>query len=409
MWQKIKNLYHLFIAYVANLWYGFPSRKITVIGITGTDGKTTTANLVYFILKNARKKVAMITTVGAYIGDKIYDVGFHVTTPSSFALQKYIRKAVEAENDYLVLEVTSHGLDQNRIFGINFAISAITNVSHEHLDYHKNYENYLKTKASLFARSWVVVINRDDQSYEKISKIQSRDKKWVTYGLSKEADINPEIFPFKTNLIGEFNRYNCLAAIAVAKELNIDGRTIRQALESFTPPVGRQEVIYRKNFTVMVDFAHTPNSIEKILSAVKNDRGRLIHVFGSAGKRDRTKRPLMGKASSYYSDIIVLTAEDPRGEPIEVINKEIIDGFDKKFTYTDYKNYSNRLKNKKIYFNIDDRKEAIKFAVTLAKSGDLIILTGKSHEKSMNYGHGETPWDEFKAAEEAIKSRNAKL
>lgn len=407
MFQKIKNIYHLFIAILANLRFGFPSRKIRIIGVTGTDGKTTTASMIYHILKSAGKKTAMITTVGVYIGDKVYDVGLHVTTPSSFSLQKYIKKAVDENNEYLVLEVTSHGLDQNRVYGINFLIGLITNVSHEHLDYHRNYEKYLETKAELIRLSNIGILNKDDKSYPALSKIEPKDKKIVTYGLNRNANINPYEFPFETNLTGEFNKYNCLAAISVAKELGIDGQIIREALKTFRPPLGRQEVIYENGFKVVVDFAHTPNAFEQILSSYKNINGRIIHVFGSAGKRDRSKRPIMGSISSKYSDIIVLTAEDPRGESLDLINKEIIEGFDTKFEIGEYGKYSDSGR-KKIYFTIDDRKEAIKFAVSIAKKGDLVILTGKSHEKSMNYGNEEVPWDEFKAAENAIELRNEK-
>jgi len=160
MWQRIKNIYHLFVAILANIWFGFPSRKLKVIGVTGTDGKTTTASLIYHILKNNGKKAALLSTVGAYIGDKVYDVGFHVTTPSSFGLQRYIKKIVQEENGYLILETTSHGLDQNRVWGINYEIGVITNITHEHLDCHKTYENYLRTKLKLLERSKIGKIGR---------------------------------------------------------------------------------------------------------------------------------------------------------------------------------------------------------------------------------------------------------
>lgn len=408
MWQKSKNLYHLAVAVLANLWFGFPSRKITVIGITGTDGKTTTASLIYHILKSAKKKTAMITTVGAFIEDKTYDVGFHVTTPSPFALQRYIGKAVEAGNDYLVLEATSHGLDQNRIFGVNFSVGVITNVSHEHLDYHKNYGKYLEAKAKLLKSSKIVILNKDDQSYKDLSKVKSKtqNQRVVTYGTNKNSDVNPYIFPFETNLTGQFNKYNCLAAIAAAKQIGIDAKVIKEAIKNFIPPLGRQEVVYKNGFSVMIDFAHTPNAFEQILSSLKNEKVKIIHVFGCAGKRDKTKRPLMGAVSSKYADVIILTSEDPRGESVNSINREIMEGLGRSFVPADYKNHSDKLENKRVCFNIEDRKEAIKFAISLAKEGDLVILTGKSHEKTMNYGSGEVPWDEFKAAEEALKLKN---
>ena len=162
MWQNIKNYYHLLQAIVANILYRFPARKLNVIGVTGTDGKTTTTSLIYHILKSAGKKVAMITSIGAYIGDKQYDIGFHVTTPSSFGLQRYIRRAVDQGNEYLVLETTSHALDQNRVWGIPYKIGVLTNVTHEHLDYHKTWEEYAKVKFHLIANSEVGIVNRDE-------------------------------------------------------------------------------------------------------------------------------------------------------------------------------------------------------------------------------------------------------
>lgn len=393
MWQGIKNVYHLFVALLAAVWYGFPSRKLIVIGVTGTDGKTTTVWLIYHILKTAKKKVSMISSVGAAIGGETSDIGFHVTTPSPFALEQFIKKVSEV-SDFLVLEVTSHALDQHRVWGVNFTAAVLTNVTYDHLDYHKTYENYVATKAKLLSIAKVAVINRDDESYPMIEnikykkvKIQRKNKKWVTYGMGEEADINPKIFPFKTKLQGEFNRYNILAAVAACGELGIEDEIIRKAIASFDLPIGRMEVVYENEFTVMVDFAHTPNALEQILQTMKPSvKGRLIHVFGSAGQRDYQKRPEMGRVSARYADIIVLTAEDPRSESVEKIMKEIAGG----------------IEDGKL-LKVANRQEAISRAIKMARKGDLILLTGKGHEKSMNYGRGEELWSEHEAVRKALR------
>ena len=392
MWQRIKNVYHLGIAILANIFYDFPSRKLRVIGVTGTDGKTTTVSLIYHILNSAGLKTSMVTSIGAVISGKKYDIGFHVTTPSSFAIQKFFKKALDTGSKFLVLETTSHALDQYRVFGIEFEIGVLTNVTHEHLDYHKTYENYLKTKVELLKMSKKAIVNRDDESFHQISNFKFLISKLVTYGIKKNADINPENFKFRTDLIGEFNKYNILAAIAACKQLGISDNDIKTGIESFVPPLGREDVVYKKDFTVMIDFAHTPNAFDQILSAIKPSiKGRLIHVFGSAGQRDASKRPLMGKASSKYSDIIILTSEDPRSESVEKICEEIESGI---------KNHESRT-----ILKVYDRKKAIEAAIGIAEKGDFVIMTGKSHEKSMNYGHGEVPWDEYGVVRKAISEK----
>lgn len=392
MWQKSKNIYHLLIATLANTYYLFPARKLQVVGITGTDGKTTTTSLVYHILKTAGKNVSLISTVAAYIGNKTYDTGFHVTNPSSFPLQrflKYITQLGTKEKAYLVLEVTSHGIDQNRIWGIPFVIAGLTNITHEHLDYHKTYENYVATKAKLLKKAKVAIINKDDKSYKLVTK-KIKNKNVITYGLGKDADINPSSLKFETSLPGKYNIYNCLLAIAICRQLGISDEDIKKGIKTFIPPTGRTEIVYKKDFTVMVDFAHTPNAFEQLLPALKPQvKGKLIHVFGSAGLRDASKRSLMGKASGSYADTIILTAEDPRTEKIEDINKQIKSGILTKKNIT--------------LLEIPNRQDAIIKAVSLAKKDDFVLVTGKAHEKSINYGHGEEPWDEYKAIKKALE------
>jgi UDP-N-acetylmuramoyl-L-alanyl-D-glutamate--2,6-diaminopimelate ligase len=409
MWQKLKNYYHLLQAVLANIYYGFPARKLTVIGVTGTDGKTTTATLIYHIFKSSGKNAALISTIGAYIGDKTYDIGFHVTTPSPFGLQKYIKQAVDNGVDSLVLETTSHALDQYRVWGIPYKIGVLTNITHEHLDYHRTYEKYAEAKFKLILNSETGIMNYDDESYTLLIS----NNKIVTYSLhDKQADYTLEKFPFKTNLIGEFNQYNCLAAIAAVKQIGLNDTDIKKAILTFIAPTGRQEVVYDKDFKVIIDFAHTPNGFAQLLPEVKKlTRNKLIHVFGSAGLRDKTKRPEMGREAAKYDDIIVLTGEDPRSEQVEEINRQIRKGIDKNFKYqiSNIKPKEESSKSKlenysKYLFEISDRKEAIGFAIKIARKGDTVLLTGKAHEKSMNYGHNEEPWDEFKTVRDNINN-----
>lgn len=412
MWQKIKNIYHLAQANIALAINLYPGRGMTIIGVTGTDGKTTTCNLLYHVLSQAGYKTALISTVGANINGKQSDVGLHVTTPSSFALQQYLNMARKEGVKYVVLEVTSHALDQHRAHGIPFAVGVITNVSKEHLDYHKTYENYVATKSKLLKRAKVAVVNKDDHSYWQIRKKELKNKREIiTYGLKKDADINPHVFPFTTKLLGQFNKYNSLATIAALQSLRIPEEVIRKGIASFKAPVGRQEVIYNNDFMVINDFAHTPNSFLNILPEVKKlCRHRVIHVFGAAAKRDTYKRPEMGKISSRYADVVIVTSEDPRNEPIEKINNDILAGItDKRFTIVQQadvpENVSTVNRDKRYVFVIPDRKKAIQFAIAIAQKGDVVLMTGKGHEKSMNYGRGEEPWDETETAKSALRMR----
>lgn len=410
MWQGFKNNYHLLQGIVALLLFRFPARKMTIIGVTGTDGKTTTASLIYHILQSVGYKAVLVSSTGAIINKKTSDIGFHVTTPGRFSMQSYLRKARKAGCTHVVLEVTSHALDQHRVFGIPFTIGVITNITKEHLDYHKTWERYVHAKAKLIKAAKIVILNKDDRSILRIKKyeLRSKEKVVITYGMKKDSDVNPHVFPFKTKLLGRFNEYNCLAAIAVALQLHIPDIVIRKAVADFKAPIGRQEVIYDKAFTVINDFAHTPQAFNSILPEIrKKTSGRLIHVFGAAAKRDTYKRPEMGRISSEYADIIIVTSEDPRNEPQENISSKILSGIlNTKFTMSNEIENAKLEKGKKYVFTINDRKQAIFFAISLAQKGDVVLLTGKGSEKSMNYGRGEEPWDETGIALAAIREKN---
>ena len=352
--QKLKNIYHLFQAVLANLWYGFPSRKLKVIGVTGTDGKTTTTHLIAHILKTAGKKVSFISSVVAS--------GFHVTTPSPFALQKLLKQSNDNNDEYFVLETTSHALDQNRVWGIKYEIGIITNITHEHLDYHGTYENYAKTKLKLLKMAKVGIKNTD-----KIASIIKR-------------------IPNLT----KFNQYNYSSAYAVCKQLKLSDEVILKAMNTFQLPKGRLDLVYNKDFKVIIDFAHTPNALLQLLPEIRKkylqQSGRLIHVFGSAGLRDFTKRPLMGEASDKFSDIIILTEEDYRTEDPQLICQQI----------------TSRIKNKN-YQIILNRQRAINKAMKTAKRNDVVVITGKGHENSLCRGKIEYPWDEYEAVKKALK------
>lgn len=394
MFQKIKNVYHHIVAFFANLTYLFPGRKLTVIGVTGTDGKTTTVNLIYHILKSSGKNVSMLTSIGASVGKKDYETGFHVTTPSPFALQKFLRQAVQSGSEYFVLEVTSHALDQYRTWGIPFKVGVLTNITSEHLDYHKTFDNYLHTKEKLLKMAKIAVVNRDDGSYTLLSdaKNSKDNKNWITYGFFDSADVNLKNFSFESKImIDSFNKYNVLAAATVAKSLGLSHEEIRNAIKTFKLPLGRVDFVYEGEFSALIDFAHTPNAFEQLLSSLREStKGRIIHVFGSAGERDHSKRPFMGETSSKHADILILTAEDPRSEDVNKIVDEIASGIKKK--------------DAKV-FKMIDRRDAINAAIEMAGKGDLVVITGKAHEKSMTYGSRDLPWDEYKVVDNAIKTR----
>ncbi len=403
--QKIKNIYHLLCAIIASVYYGNPSRNITVIGVTGTDGKTTTTSLVYHILKNTGKRVSMISTVSAVIGNKSYDTGFHVTTPSAFAVQKYLKTAVEQANEYFVLETTSHSLDQYRVYGVHFAIGLITNITHEHILYHKTYENYVRSKSKLL--NWAVkgIINHDDISYEYILKNVDDTGKLLTYGLANKSDYDQVIEQKIGQKLAPFNRYNYLAAFAVCRELGIDEESIYNAMKTYTLPPGRMEVVYDKEFLIINDFAHTPNAIHEALLTLKEayPNRNIIHVFGAAAFRDDAKRPMMGKESATYATKSIITEEDYRTEDPEKIAREIGEGFiSQGFTYLEPSAFGEKAKT---YTVIIDRGAALEKALDIVQKGEIIIITGKGHEQSLCRGKIEYPWNDTRAIQDLLDKR----
>lgn len=392
----IRKIKHFSEAILALLLYQYPARKLKVIGVTGTDGKTTTVHLIYHFLNTANKKVAFISTVEARIGKKKIDTGFHVTTPNPWMVQRILKRLVKEGIEYVVIEATSHGLTQDRLLGCNFSIGVLTNITHEHLDYHQTFENYLTAKAKLFRNVEVAILNRDDKHFNYL-KQTAKKAKIVSYGIDKSADFTPRKFKFKTSLSGEYNQYNCLAAIAATSSLGIKNEVIKKALLSFKPVKGRLEEINEgQKFRVIIDFAHTPNSLKQVLKTFRRQlpsrQSKLIIVFGSAGLRDVEKRPLMGKVAARLTDLVVLTAEDPRTEDVDEIIDQIAEGCQKGGGIEE-----------KTFFRIPDRQEAINFAIQkLAKNNDIVAICGKGHEKSMCFGRTEIPWSDQRAAKKAL-------
>lgn len=391
MWQQTKNYYHLLQAFLASILYGFPSKKLTVIGITGTDGKTTTAHMIHHVLKTLGAKSSLISSINAEIGGKTIETGLHVTTPSPFQVQKLLKAAVDSGSEYFVLEATSHGLDQNRLAFVDFDTAVLTNISTEHLDYHQNMNKYTRSKLKLFENVKTSVLNFQDKSFESFSKQISGNL--VSYGNSSKSTINPKDWPIKIIIKGDFNLQNAQAAVAVAFSHYFHKKNILSAINSFKGVKGRLEQIDQgQNFKIFVDFAHTPNGLKNVLETLSNEKkdSKLIAVYGSAGERDKAKRVEMGRISAQFADTIILTSEDPRGEDPLQICEDIFEG----------------IKNKKLdsnLFIIENRAKAIELALKMAKKDDIVGIFGKGHEKSMAIGNKEIPWDEFDVVKKTIK------
>ncbi len=410
------------LTWLAAAFYNFPARKLTVVGVTGTDGKTTTTNLIYKILVAAGVKAGMVSTVNAIIGDEILDTGFHVTTPDAHDVQRYLAQMVDAGLTHVVLETTSHGWAQNRVDACEFDVGVVTNITHEHMDEHGNYENYRAAKARLFSSLEVTkekpqgnprlaVINRDDvKSFDFLNNFIKVNK--LNYGLTDDANIRAQNIEYSSTgiifsavskdfnvnissrLVGAYNVSNCLAALtATVYGLRIDPQVAAQGIASLDGIPGRMEQIdLGQNFIAIVDFAHTPNALKVALEAArKMTKGRVIAVFGSAGLRDKEKRRMMAETSIALADLSILTAEDPRTESLDGILAEMALGA-----------ISKGGREGKTFWRVADRGEALKFALRLARADDLVISCGKGHEQSMCFGKTEYLWDDRVAMKSAL-------
>ena len=411
------------LAYLSAAWQGFPARQLAVIGVTGTDGKTTTCNLLHSILTAAGRRAGLITTVNAVIDDRVMDTGLHTTTPDAPDVQRYLAEMVAAGMEVAVLEATSHGLAQHRVTACDFDVAVVTNITHEHLDLHGSLKAYQQAKARLF-RSLVTshrkpgvpkvaVLNADDASYDYLCRIPA--DRQISYAIHREADVTARAIKFTphgtrfvartpaadfelhTHLVGEFNVYNILAAVAVGVSLGLDCADVQEGISRMTGVAGRMERIDEgQDFTAVVDFAHTPNALENVLRSLRAmTAGRIVVVFGCAGLRDVEKRPLMGEIAGRWADVMVITAEDPRTESLEAITEQIAAGAEKAGA-----------RQGQDYYRIGDRAKAIAFAVNLARPGDTVLVTGKGHEQSMCFGTVERPWSDHKALRAALRARS---
>ncbi|MBP6889578.1 MAG: UDP-N-acetylmuramoyl-L-alanyl-D-glutamate--2,6-diaminopimelate ligase [Candidatus Moranbacteria bacterium] len=409
--QSLKNiLYHFPLAVFAAVYFGFPARQLKVIGITGTNGKTTTTQFITRILQKAGKKVAMTSTINFEIGDRKWTNVSKFTTLSSWKLQKFLREAVRSGCEYAVLETSSHALDQYRVWGISYEIVVMTNVTHEHLDYHLTMKEYRRAKKRLFKNAQMAVVNLDMENPKEYLNAKSFTRS-LSYSTKKRvADMYTEELVLDTletsflvqgrmfhiHLPGRYNVENALASLAVARLLEIDLGIAGQALDEIVGIPGRMEFISNvQGFHILIDYAVTPDSLEKLYTLVASMRlegARIIAVFGSCGERDRSKRPIMGSLVSSVADIVILTNEDPYYEDPEQILDEIEGGITGK-------------EKGKNYWRIPDRREAISQALKMARSGDWIVVTGKGAEESMAIGDLRLPWNERSVIEEELRNR----
>lgn len=412
------------LAWLAAAYHDFPARSLRVVGITGTDGKTTTTNVIFAILQAAGLSAGMISTINAHIGGEVYDTGLHTTTPDAPAVQGYLRRMVDVGNHIAVLEATSHGLAQHRVAACEFDTAVVTNITHEHLDYHGNFEAYFEAKARLFwdvATSFrkpgipkIAILNRDDEpSFAPLSRIPADFI--ISYGVHAGAQVRAEDiaaspegirftavtpfgrFPVRSRLIGAYNVSNLLAAIAATLAQGVPPEAVQAGIAAVTNLAGRMERIdMGQPFTVMIDFAHTPNALRQaLLTARQLTRRRLTVVFGCAGLRDVQKRPMMGRIAGELADRTILTAEDPRTEDLHAIQAQILAGYCQ----------SGRSLDDGSLLQIDDRGEAIRTAIALAEPGDLVLIAGKGHERSLCIGAIEYPWSDHEVVRQALLNR----
>lgn len=431
--QGFKNIFHLGKAIIANFCFGFPSRNLVVIGVTGTNGKTTTTQMIGRVLESEGSRVAISSTINFRIGKEEWVNKTKFTTLSPWQVQKFIHQAVQAGCKYLVLETSSHALDQNRIWGIDFDVAVVTNVTREHLDYHKNMEEYGTAKEKLFALLkekgfWfhemsrqknpkVAVVNLGSEFANKFLRrqadlkygysLENLGRKNETENIVKIIARNVERENSGSNFVvngekinlklqGDFNIENALAAICVGLSQGIELDKIKKSLNKIKKIPGRMEYVENNlGISIIIDYALTPDSMEKIGEIMKEstakNNGKLFWVFGSCGERDRGKRPIMGKVASDYADFVILTNEDPYYEDPKQIIEEIVRGIE------------NKTKNENLWI-VMDREEAIKKALQMTNPGDIVLITGKGAEEVMAIGEKRIPWNDRRVVEKILKS-----
>ncbi len=395
------------LANIGAKYYDNPSEKLNIIGITGTNGKTTTAFMIKDILEKSGEKVGLIGTIANYIGNKKIDT--ERTTPESLELQGLFKKMVDEGVKYCVMEVSSHSLELDRVYGVKFKVGIFTNLTRDHLDFHKTFENYYKAKYKLFQRSKISIINIDDNYGVRITEDLRKENinNFMTYSIKNSADIMAKneflesmdiIFDLsidgKTEKIilgipGEYNVYNALGAIGGCYNLGINLENIKLGLSNVVVP-GRCERVSKKYnlpYEIIIDYAHTPDGLENILKTAREfTKGRLISVFGCGGDRDKVKRPQMGKIGTELSDIAIITSDNPRSEDAESIINDVLEGIDKDN-----------------YIKIVNRQDGIKKAMEIAKDGDVIVIAGKGHETYQILNTGKIHFDEREIIDEILK------
>ncbi|MEK7561521.1 MAG: UDP-N-acetylmuramoyl-L-alanyl-D-glutamate--2,6-diaminopimelate ligase [Patescibacteria group bacterium] len=419
IFRQIEPWGHLAEAVLFNIVYGFPARGLKVIGVTGTNGKTSTCFLIHRMMVEAGYKVGLMTTVGYGVGNDIKPQIHHMTNVSVPQLMQRLKQMKRAGAEWLVLETTSHALAQHRVWGIPYNVAVMTNVTHEHLDYHGTFENYRDAKRRLFKLTSrnkkglrVGVINAEDPSAKLFEADITRP---LTYGVKageiKATDIKAtsagsnftvksagrENLNIHVNLPGSFNVYNALAAVGVGFALQMEPRQIEKGIAALEAVEGRMTAVDEgQDFSVVVDYAHTPDSFEKLFKDLKAVRrsGKLIVMFGSAGgQRDKLKRPVQGELAGKYANEVILTEEDDRDTPGTEILEQIAVGAKKAGKVLD-----------KDLFLVHNRTEAIKFTLGRAKAGDTVLLLGKGHEKTIERDDREDPWDEIATAKAVLKN-----
>lgn len=351
--------------------------------------------MLFNALKTAGRRVALISTVAAFIGDEEIDTGFHTTSPEPWQIHKLLRRCVDQGVEEVVLEVTSHGIFQYRVWGMDIALAGVTNITNEHLDYFKNWNIYAASKSRLLERANLAVLNADDRSFAFLSsRLQAQGKTYLTY--SQEVPTGVVGKAIQKRFAEPYNQWNATLVWTMAKQLGVTAEVFARSIENFPGVKGRMQFMPNNlGLQVVVDFAHTPNALESALNALRpQTTGKLIAVFGCAGLRDHTKRPAMGGISTRLADLAVFTAEDPRTEDIQVIFRQMKEGVDPK--------------NLRKVVTIPDRGEAIAFAFSQAKKGDTIGIFGKGHEMSMCWGTTEYPWSDQEAVKKLFASRSSK-
>ncbi len=414
LFRKIEPTGHLLESVLATIRYGFPGRKVRIIGVTGTNGKTTTSFMIHRMLHESGIKVGLMSTVAYGIGADLTYPKLHMTTNKAFTLQKRLRDFAKAGAEWVIVETSSHSLAQHRVWGVPYEIAVMTNVTHDHLDYHGTFERYREAKRQLFVLAnrhgaRFGVVNADDAS---ASLFLDSIKNTTTYGI-KNGDVRAKAIKptaagstykvsygdvtneMTVNIPGEFNVYNSLAAVAVGQKLGLSSQQIQQGIAALEGVEGRMNAIHEgQDFQVIVDFASTPDGFQKFFESVRPlVKGKLIAVFGSAGRRDPNKRAEQGKIAGKYADIVVATEEDDRDEDGQAILEAIAQGAQS----------MGKTVGKDVFL-INSREEAIGYALTLATTkDDTVVLLGKGHEKTIERADGEYPWDESGVVREALR------